>query len=211
MEDTLRQSWRLACIAGRVLAAVAVLACVWPCHAQDADIKDGSDSEAAANVPPPVLMMIYESGKDDGSWYDLTSPLTPTGIMRLGPGSKYPHGIYGNPTPGFAHRIDLDFAVPEEMDLVFVIDFVSQNGSMKNKTEVRVLLNGSFLAHLDLAPANAKRKQEFAVLDVPAERGNNTLTLDMSKHQGWEHCIFDAVRLYEPEQEPEDLAATEDD
>ncbi len=210
MGNTLRRSRWFAGVAGGVIAAAAVLACVCPCHAQDVELEDGAGSDEALNVPPPVLMMIYESGKNDGRWYDLAPALTSTGIMRLGPGGKYPQGIYGNPIPEFAHRIDLDFVVPEEMDLVFVIDFVSQNGSMENKTEVRVLLNGSFLSHLDLAPADAKRKQEFAVLDVPAERGNNTLTLDMSKHQGREHCIFDAVRLYEPEQEPEDPAVTED-
>jgi hypothetical protein len=183
--------------------AALLLGFAWPCGAED-------EEPVRCAPAPPVLVMIYESGRDDGKHYDLASPYSPLGSVRVRPGERYPWGIYGNRHGDFASRIDLYFKADEPMDLVFVLDMAVQKGSDGELPEIRVLLNGALLREVDIAPRGAEKPCEHAVIDVPAEKGTNVITLDMSAWDGWESCHFDAVRLYErDEEEPEGEPAGE--
>ena len=187
--------WIPAAVAGVMLPVIAA-------PGLSADLAQ-EEREVKARKPPEVVSMVYESGKNDGRRFDLSQPASTSGVIKLDQAGLFPWALYGKGWPDLVHRIELEFEVEDEADLVLVLYFISQNGSADSRKEVKVLLNGNLLQELDLVPADAKKMPEFAIVDVPAEVGINMLILDMSKHRGWEYCTFDSVSLYEPEFEPE--------
>ena len=155
---------------------------------------------------PAVKKMIYSWGKDDESWLDMGYPYTSSGKFEVTSGEPYPAAIYGLASNLHAHTINLQFQLEKPRDLVFVIDFYSEQGSQESAEELKVLLNGQFLQFIDVKAESKKKKKEekrYEVIELAAEEGENIVTLDMSHNPNWFNCWLDSILLYELEVEGE--------
>ena len=88
-------------------------------------------SDEKTDPLPPVKEIIYSSGKDNESWFDMGQPYTKLGKVEVSPEELYPAAIYGQAADYYAHTIDLQLQLEEPLDLVLVIDFYSQEGGVQ--------------------------------------------------------------------------------